>query len=40
MLGCGSAGKFHFLSLLYLWISWHRGFDVLSMATATCTIQG
>jgi len=39
MLGCGSAGKFYFLSL-YLWISWHRGFDVFSMATTKCTAQG
>jgi len=30
MLGCGSAGKFYFLSLLVNRISWHRGFDVLS----------
>jgi len=38
MLGCGSAGKFYFLSFChYLWISWHRGFDVFSMATTKFT---
>jgi len=37
MLGCGSAGKFSYLSLACLWISWHRGFDVFSMAWTKCT---
>jgi len=35
MLGCGSAGMFIFYH--YLWISWHRGVDVFSMATTKCT---
>jgi len=34
MLGCGSEESFIFCH--YLWISWHHGFDVFSMATTNC----
>jgi len=35
MLGCGSEGKFYFLSLHVN--QWHRGFDVFSIATTKST---
>jgi len=35
MLGSGSAESFIFCH--YLWISWHRGFDVFATAATKCT---